>query len=165
MRACLLHAVPRTRSMIQAPSSDAGLRLSVGDVFFEEALAEVGKFSDAADAEIGLYSPLTQSQRIFITSSATIRQSTRRNHSASATIVTTNEAARAGLPFHQASVPVDGPGGRRIVARQRSKRLYSSAASVAFMLFFVHHFVGVADVEHQIEPLRIKAVKHPLGKR
>ena len=68
-------------------------------------------------------------------------------------------------PLPKASVPVVEHGARRIVARQRSKRLHSSAASVAFMLFFVHHFVGVADVEHQIEPLRIKAVKHPLGKR
>ena len=50
-------------------------------------------FADAADAEIGLYSPFTQSQWIFITSSATIRQSTRRNHSPSSTIVTTNEGS------------------------------------------------------------------------
>jgi hypothetical protein len=79
--------------------------------------------------------------------------------------ITTNRKMDGVTSVHQASVPVVEHGARRIVARQRSKRLYSSAASVAFMLFFVHHFVGVADVEHQIEPLRIKAVKYPLGKR
>lgn len=62
-----------------------------------------------------------------------------------------------GELYHQVSVTVPERG--RVIARLGSKRIFSSAASVAFMLFFIHHFVGVADVEHQIEPLRIKAVK------
>ena len=64
-----------------------------------------------------------------------------------------------GSLYDQAKVFVLERGSRRVIARQRSKRLFSSAGFVAFVLFFIHHFVGVADVKHQIEPLRIKAVK------